>query len=778
MKPTRLAHLITAAVFAILPLTLLTTARSAPPQENDAAPADDSDDLRWPRTINQGGASLVIYQPQIEKWEGGKLAARAAVAVTPAGSTKQSFGTIEFTARTEIDKDNHIVTFEDVAITTASFPVDKAAEPEYLAMIRQGAGEVVKVVPLEQFEANVAASKALQASPPAEVKNDPPNIIFSTKPAILILIDGDPALRQVTGANRAMRIVNTRSLILLDDATAQYYLSLMGKWASAKSATGPWTLATTVPQGFDAIKDQLAKAGTIDLLEPKNPDGAPKDLPVIDVSTKPAELIQSRGEPQYTTIPGTNLLSMENTESPVFMTLGTSETYVLVSGRWFRSKSLQGPWTYVSGKDLPPDFAKIPPDNAKANVLVSVPGTPQAQEAVIANSIPHTANVTIADAKLTVTYDGEPKFKKIEGDTDLDYAVNSPQPVILVKESKTYYCANDGVWFYASTPTGPWAVATTVPGVIYTIPLSSPVHYVTYVRIYGATPTVVYTGYTPGYMGTCIAPGGVVVYGTGYYYPAYVGSVWVGYPCTYGYGAGFAYGAATGFAFGFAAGAIIGDCWSHPYWGPCRGYGSVNINSHSCYSNWHGGVTSVNRHYSYDASTGKSVASGRGSSFNPYTGRASVGGYSNYVNRDSGNFNMKAGGASYNARTGTVSARGAQATGNMYSGDLNVNRGSAKYNTRTNTGVGAYGNNVYASHDGNVYKHSDDGAGGGWEKNTGSGWQDASRSGGGDNFASQRDNLDSQRFSRDFGDQHLNESRSFGGFHGFGGGGGFRGGRR
>src|SRR5438128_746888 len=74
------------------------------------APADDSDDIAWPRTIKQGGTSIVVYQPQIDKWEQDKLSGRAAVAVTPAGGTKESFGVIEFTARTEVDKDNHIVT--------------------------------------------------------------------------------------------------------------------------------------------------------------------------------------------------------------------------------------------------------------------------------------------------------------------------------------------------------------------------------------------------------------------------------------------------------------------------------------------------------------------------------------------------------------------------------------------------------------------------------------------------------------------------------------------
>jgi hypothetical protein len=137
---------------------------------------------------------------------------------------------------------------------------------------------------------------------------------------------------------------------------------------------------------------------------------------------------------------------------------------------------------------------------------------------------------------------------------------------------------------------------------------------------------------------------------------------------------------------------------------------------------------------------------------------------------------MKAGGASYNSKTGTISAQGAHATGNMYSGDVDANRGSAKYNTKTNTGVAKSGNDVYASHDGNVYKHSDDG----WQQHTSSGWQDASKSGG-ENFNKEKSNLDSQRYSRDFGDQHLSESRSSGGFHGAGGGsswGGSRGGFR
>ncbi len=121
--------------------------------------------------------------------------------------------------------------------------------------------------------------------------------------------------------------------------------------------------------------------------------------------------------------------------------------------------------------------------------------------------------------------------------TPLAYAVNSPTPIIRV-DARTYYSLYNAVWFVAAAPTGPWAVAAAVPAVIYTIPVTSPLHYVTYVRVYSATPTVVYVGYTPGYLGTVVAPDGVVVYGTGVVYTPWVGAVWYPPPPTYGFGAG------------------------------------------------------------------------------------------------------------------------------------------------------------------------------------------------------------------------------------------------
>jgi len=52
--------------------------------------------------------------------------------------------------------------------------------------------------------------------------------------------------------------------------------------------------------------------------------------------------------------------------------------------------------------ELPRDFAKIPTTHPKANALVSVPGTPQANAAIVANSIPQTATVQRNQASLPI----------------------------------------------------------------------------------------------------------------------------------------------------------------------------------------------------------------------------------------------------------------------------------------------------------------------------------------------------------------------------------------
>src|SRR5208283_5372209 len=144
----------------------------------------------------------------------------------------------------------------------------------------------------------------------------------------------------------------------------------------------------------------------------------------VYVSTTPAELLLSTGPPNYSFILGTGLMYITNSGNDIFTDVANSQYYALIAGRWFTSPSLQnGPWTYISPANLPAGFAQIPTYSPKASVLVSIPGTPQAKEALIANSIPQTATITIAATHLGVVYYGAPDFEPVSG-TNLLYAVN------------------------------------------------------------------------------------------------------------------------------------------------------------------------------------------------------------------------------------------------------------------------------------------------------------------------------------------------------------------
>ena len=199
-----------------------------------------------------------------------------------------------------------------------------------------------------------------------------------------------------------------------------------------------------------------------------------------------------------------------------------------------------------------------------------MPGTAQAQEAAIAATIPQMATVYRAKVSFQPVVNGAPVLQPIPG-TPLSYVFNSPDAILMVSPSQ-WYAVQMGVWFTAPSLQGPWVVASFVPAVIYTIPPSAPLFYTTFVQVYAATADTVVVGYTPGYMGVVVEPSGLVVYGTGYTYVAYVGAtVWYPPPVTYGYAANLTYTPWTGFAVGFAIGwGVAHACYAPaPYWGAC-----------------------------------------------------------------------------------------------------------------------------------------------------------------------------------------------------------------
>ena len=511
--------------------------------------------LPWPTQISARDSRFVVYQPQFDKLEGDRLDGRAAVAVHTQGDDQpSSFGMVWISARAETNRANGFVTIRDLVITKADFPTAMDRSGDYLELLRQQLATKSWQIPLERLQADMAIDRAVQQAGSQPLRNDPPKIIFSERPAILVPIDGEPVLREVPGT-RLQRIVNTRALILYDPApgktaAARYYLYVIDHWRQAQHLAGPWTASANPAADLEKARQLAVQDDQVDLLDDDVEDGEPLDASaVVYVSTEPAELLQIDGPAQYAPIQDTRLLYVTNSPNRIFLDLGTASHYVLISGRWYRARALQhGPWEYVAAGKLPGDFALIPPDHATAPVRAAVAGTPQAREAVIANSVPQVATVTRSAASLEITYDGEPVFQSIEG-TPLQSAVNAPVPVIRVSEG-SFYALDNGVWFTASSPFGAWSVASYVPAVIYSIPRGSPLHYVTYVRIYDSTPEVVYVGYTPGYVGSYVSSDFVVVYGSGWHFRPWIGTVWYSSPVTWGFGFGIVYN------------------WWNP-WGPC-----------------------------------------------------------------------------------------------------------------------------------------------------------------------------------------------------------------
>jgi hypothetical protein len=691
-------------------------------------------DNGWPRTFTSGDDRFTMYQPQVDTWEGNRIDLYSAVELKRGKDNSAKYGVVWLEARTEVDKVNRLVTLDQAKVTKVTFPGAAEKESALMHLLQTKLPAATKTVSLDRLEAAVDLDNEVIKT--VEVKNDPPRVIVASKPSLLVLVDGAAQMRKLPDAE-LQQVINTKFTILFSQEEKLYFLRVQTLWLQSQDLEGPWKQVENLPE--EVKKTEAVLAGP---QLPGSPDGKPSqqaalneagkkaEVPIVYIEFEPAELIETKGEPQYDRIPGTGLEYVNNTNGNIFRF--NQQIYILISGRWFRGTSLDGPWTFVNRNELPEDFAKIPHENPKATVLASVPGTPQSKEALIANLIPQTATITRSEAKLTVQYDGEPTFAPVQG-TSLQYANNTSAAVVKVSDRR-YFCIEAGVWFEGSTPQGPWRAADSVPAEIYDIPPSSQLHYVTYVKVYGSTPELVYIGYTPGYYGTVVsASTNTVVYGTGWYYPPYIGpTVWYGWPYTYGVGAGFTYTDDSGWSFGFGYGYAYYPGYYYPWWGPMGYYGCCWYPYYG-WGAW-GGAAAANVYgvwgntaYSRTAAawanpyTGNFGAAGRGAYHNNQTGRTTVAGRGSNTNIYTGNTAGHRGAATYNPNTGIVAGAGAGYAGNIYSGQGSAGRGGFVYNTNTNAGIAAGKNNVYAGKDGSVYRYNRNS--GNWSANNGGAWE-------------------------------------------------------
>ncbi|HSC40531.1 MAG TPA: hypothetical protein VLD19_21760, partial [Chitinophagaceae bacterium] len=383
-------------------------------------------------------------------------------------------------------------------------------------------------------------------------------------------------------------VVNT-PFTIVKNSDGRFYLYGGKRWFTAPGPTGPYSYISSVSPNLQNIQASADKAAAEAAAQSQsaNADNADNNysgnadpsaatansntIPQIIVSTEPAELVQSDGEPQFTPVEGTSLLYVKNSGNDIFMNVNSQQYYVLLAGRWYKANNMNSPWTYIPSNELPADFAKIPEGSPKDNVLASVAGTDAAQEAVLDAQVPQTAKVDRKTATSTVTYDGNPEFENIQG-TNMQYSLNSSNSVLRYRGR--YYTVDNGVWFEASSENGPWVVATSRPDEVDMIPPSYPVYNMKYVYVYDVDPDYVWMGYTPGYLNTYIY-GPTIVYGTGYHYRPWYRHYYYPRAYTWGFNMGYNpwYGWSVGwdFSFGWFNIGIGGSRWNYyhgGWWGP------------------------------------------------------------------------------------------------------------------------------------------------------------------------------------------------------------------
>lgn len=767
------------------------------PARQNAAAAQTAADRGWPRGYSlPNEAQIVIYQPQVAKWDEQKhLVAYAAISYVAKGEQKPALGTIKLEADTKVSLEQRLVQFSSLKITETNFQtLGKDQAREIVTEIEKNLPQEDRIISLDRVLAYVDKS-TINPKNVEGLKADPPRIILTQTPSILVNFDGEPIWSPIKD-NELKFAVNTNWDIFQHGPTGMYYLRNDTGWLRATDLQGYWSRAEKLPDSFNKLpEDENWKDVRANL------PGTPiKELPKVYVTNDPTELIYIAGEPKYVPVPNTGLLWISNTESDLFRLRKDGPVYYLVAGRWFSAPGLGGHWTFTT-PNLPEDFKLISLEHPRSRVLASVPGTQQAAEAVLLAEIPQIARVNKKEIKAPdVIYQGDPQYQNIQG-TQLQRAANTDKDVI--KFGDMYYMCYQGLWFISNSPKGPWTLAESVPKEIYQIPPSSPAHSVTYVTVQdddNDDDWVTYAAYA-GYSGLMIG-WGCAVWGTGWYYPPYY---WYGgyYPIYYPYWRTYGYGA-----------------WYNPYTGI---YGTAG----RIYGPY-GGV-------------------GFGARYNPSTGTYARGAFAY------GPYGARGAAQAYNPRTGAYAAtrQGSNVYGSW--GSTHVQRGddwvntkrftnSAGNTTRVTRGdqgsmisrrgsdgsgfVGTRGDNVYAGRDGNVYRRDQNGN---WSKWDNGSWNNVNRSEqrGGDsvrdsmlsdrgrqnervdrarsdrasgqtsNRASQMDrgtfnslerdraarNLGSQR-TRDFGS--YNRSRSSGSVGGYrggggfsrGGGGGFRGGGR
>ncbi|TDJ35620.1 MAG: hypothetical protein E2O61_08535 [Gammaproteobacteria bacterium] len=190
----------------------------------------------------------------------------------------------------------------------------------------------------------------------------PPTVFVHTKPAELILLDGEPKLVEI--ADTGLSYVENSESHLFSYNNRWYYL-VSGRWFSNKSLDGGWQAVLQLPEVFASIPEDHLKADVLASV-PNTPaakiaalDAQIPKKTAVPLNTGLPETVTYAGAPKFEPIPDTSLSRAVNTSYEVIQVSG--RYYLCYSGMWYVSNSAVGPWSVANS--VPASIYQIPPSS-------------------------------------------------------------------------------------------------------------------------------------------------------------------------------------------------------------------------------------------------------------------------------------------------------------------------------------------------------------------------------------------------------------------------------
>ncbi len=178
---------------------------------------------QWPRELEVDRGTIIIYQPQIESFEGNNMQARAAVSVQTSEMVAPVFGTVWLAARVETDMDERLIDVVDIAVRRIRFPNSNEAQEDTLATVIEAEFPVADLsISLDRVLVELTELEDRRASV-TNLNNMPPVIEFRDSPTILVTIDGDPILERIENSDHR-QVVNTPFTIIRSSGDERYFL--------------------------------------------------------------------------------------------------------------------------------------------------------------------------------------------------------------------------------------------------------------------------------------------------------------------------------------------------------------------------------------------------------------------------------------------------------------------------------------------------------------------------------------------------------------------------